>query len=99
MDAMPNTLLAGGIEILRPFIQLTKAQIVRRGQELGVNFLETWTCYKGGERHAELAVRAWSDVTRFLWRRFLTRLCMIIDPRLHGIVAAQPLKKLMASYS
>ncbi len=33
--------------LLRPFIELTKAQIVRKGLDLGVNFRHTWTCYQG----------------------------------------------------
>jgi 7-cyano-7-deazaguanine synthase len=39
------------VAVLRPFITLTKAQIARRGAELGVDFAKTWSCYKGGERH------------------------------------------------
>jgi 7-cyano-7-deazaguanine synthase len=33
-----------------PFIHFTKADIVRLGAELGVPFVETWSCYRGGER-------------------------------------------------
>ena len=40
-----------GIELLRPFIHFTKAQIAARGQKLGVDFSQTWSCYKGGEIH------------------------------------------------
>jgi 7-cyano-7-deazaguanine synthase len=39
------------IEILRPFIRLTKAEIARRGHELGVDFSKTWSCYKGASIH------------------------------------------------
>jgi len=39
------------IEVIRPFIAMTKADIAKRGAELGVNFLKTWSCYKGGEIH------------------------------------------------
>jgi len=39
------------IELLRPFIVFTKAQIAKRGQELGVNFADTWSCYKGKDTH------------------------------------------------
>lgn len=39
------------VELLRPFVHLTKAQIVTRGAELGVPFEQTWSCYAGGERH------------------------------------------------
>lgn len=35
----------------RPFVELTKADIVRRGAELGVPFVDTWSCYQGGELH------------------------------------------------
>jgi 7-cyano-7-deazaguanine synthase len=41
----------GKIEILRPFIRFTKAQIARRGHELGVDFSKTWSCYKGAAIH------------------------------------------------
>jgi 7-cyano-7-deazaguanine synthase len=39
------------VEILRPFIRLTKAQIAARGHELGVDFSKTWSCYKGDDVH------------------------------------------------
>ena len=35
----------------RPFIAMSKAQIVQRGRELGVDFAQTWSCYVGGEVH------------------------------------------------
>jgi 7-cyano-7-deazaguanine synthase len=34
-----------------PFVRLTKAQIVTRGAELGVDFVRTWSCYEGGRIH------------------------------------------------
>lgn len=40
-----------GITLLCPFTSLTKAQIAARGRELGIDYAETWSCYKGGERH------------------------------------------------
>ena len=39
------------VELLRPFIKMTKAEIAKRGAELNVPFELTWSCYKGGERH------------------------------------------------
>ncbi|PWU14397.1 MAG: 7-cyano-7-deazaguanine synthase QueC [Verrucomicrobia bacterium] len=39
------------IELLRPFIRMTKAEIARRGHELGLDFSKTWSCYKGGAVH------------------------------------------------
>jgi 7-cyano-7-deazaguanine synthase len=54
MTAMADSIRLGtyaGIEILRPFIAMTKGQIARRGHELGVDFARTWSCYKGGAAH------------------------------------------------
>lgn len=39
------------IQLLRPFIDMDKAAIARRGVELGVDFSATWSCYKGGDLH------------------------------------------------
>ncbi|MBR4597459.1 MAG: 7-cyano-7-deazaguanine synthase QueC [Opitutales bacterium] len=39
------------IELLRPFINMGKADIVKLGAELGVDFSGTWSCYKGGKLH------------------------------------------------
>jgi len=36
------------VEILTPLAKMTKADIVRKGSELGVPFKLTWSCYKGG---------------------------------------------------
>lgn len=35
----------------RPFVDWTKADIVRRGAELDVPFEKTWSCYKGSDLH------------------------------------------------
>jgi 7-cyano-7-deazaguanine synthase len=40
-----------GFQVLAPFLTWTKADIVRHGAELGVPFADTWSCYRGGERH------------------------------------------------
>ncbi len=36
------------VEIRTPLIRMTKAEIVRKGQELGVPWELTWSCYLGG---------------------------------------------------
>ena len=54
MESMAAAIKAGTyaeIDLLRPFIEMTKAQIAERGAELGVDFSQTWSCYKGGEIH------------------------------------------------
>lgn len=39
------------VELLRPFVHLTKAQIVQRGAELAAPLAMTWSCYRGGAMH------------------------------------------------
>lgn len=39
-----------GLEVLAPLMELSKAQIVRLGAELGVPFELTWSCYAGGDK-------------------------------------------------
>ena len=39
------------VALARPFVEKTKADIVALGHSLGVDFSQTWTCYKGGEIH------------------------------------------------
>jgi 7-cyano-7-deazaguanine synthase len=39
------------VALLRPFITMTKGQIASMGAELGVDFAQTWSCYKGGAQH------------------------------------------------
>jgi len=39
------------VELLRPFIAMTKADIARSGQGMGVDFSKTWSCYVGGDTH------------------------------------------------
>ena len=54
MRAMGEAMRQGtyaGVELLRPFIALNKAQIAAEGARLGVDFARTWSCYKGGEIH------------------------------------------------
>jgi 7-cyano-7-deazaguanine synthase len=39
------------IDLATPFIDKTKADLVRIGSGLGVPFARTWSCYRGGELH------------------------------------------------
>jgi len=38
-------------EIYSPFVHMTKAEIVRMGQQYDIDYSQTWSCYKGGEVH------------------------------------------------
>lgn len=54
MLAMAEAMREGtyaGIELLRPFIAMDKAAIVREGHRLNVPFEDTWSCYVGGQVH------------------------------------------------
>lgn len=39
------------IELVRPFITKTKADIVRDGARMDVDFSQTWSCYRGKSEH------------------------------------------------
>lgn len=54
VDAMSAAISAGTYsrtEVLAPYTNITKADIARRGKLLGLDYSETWSCYKGGEKH------------------------------------------------
>lgn len=54
IDAMSRAMREGtydGVSILAPYTSLTKGQIAAHGKILGINYAETWSCYKGGEKH------------------------------------------------
>lgn len=54
MQAMGNAMRLGTyahVQLLRPFIALTKGEIAAAGSRLGVDFARTWSCYKGGAVH------------------------------------------------
>ena len=53
-DAMNSVMEIAGwdkVSLNRPFSSLTKADIVKLGDELDVPFEQTWSCYKGGQVH------------------------------------------------
>lgn len=54
MQAMGEAMRLGtyaGVQLLRPFIAMNKARIATEGARLGVDFAQTWSCYKGGTVH------------------------------------------------
>ncbi|MBD5158864.1 MAG: 7-cyano-7-deazaguanine synthase QueC [Ruminococcus sp.] len=40
----------GQLEIIAPFVNLTKADVVKKGLELSVPYELTWSCYEGGNK-------------------------------------------------
>lgn len=88
MKAMGEAIRLGtyaAIEILRPFIHNTKAEIARRGHELGVDFAETWSCYKGGQVHC-------GTCGTCVERREAFQLAGLTDPTIYQSLAPLPLK-------
>lgn len=54
IDAMDAAMRAGtyvNVEIAAPYTNLTKADLVRRGAKLGIDYSQTYSCYRGGEQH------------------------------------------------
>lgn len=39
------------VEVWAPYTMLTKVDIAKRGKALGIDYSETWSCYKGGDVH------------------------------------------------
>lgn len=53
VNAMNQAIYLGSgnqLTIEAPFVSLTKADVVKKGLELGVPYELTWSCYEGGEK-------------------------------------------------
>lgn len=51
MDAATKSGTYVNVRVLAPYTDITKSDIARRGKELGIDYGETWSCYKGGSKH------------------------------------------------
>ena len=54
VDAMSQAMSAGtyaNITIDAPYTLISKADIARKGKALGLDYGQTWSCYKGGKAH------------------------------------------------
>lgn len=92
MKAMGDAIRLGtyaAIEILRPFIQNTKAEIAQRGHELGVDFAQTWSCYKGGDVHC-------GTCGTCVERREAFQLAGLSDPTVYASTSPLPPKPVAA---
>jgi len=81
MGAMGEAIRVGtyaNIELVRPFIAMSKADIAARGYVLDVDYSQTWSCYVGGETHCgecgtcverreAFLLAGVPDPTRYLW--------------------------------
>ena len=53
VEAMNQAIRFGtwnGVQLLTPYTHLTKGEIASHGKALGINYAETWSCYKGGDK-------------------------------------------------
>jgi 7-cyano-7-deazaguanine synthase len=82
-ERMVNVAVEGlaSIEILAPLLAMTKADIVKLGDELGVPFERTWSCYKGGALHCGACGTCFE-------RREAFALARVADPTLYEHASA-----------
>ena len=48
MDAAVEAGTFARVRVVAPYTNISKADIARRGRALGIDYAETWSCYKGG---------------------------------------------------
>ena len=51
IDSAANAGTYNNVKVIAPYTQITKSDIARIGKKLGIDYTETWSCYKGGEIH------------------------------------------------
>lgn len=54
ISAINNAACAGtyiNVQVVAPYTNISKTEIVKRGVALGIDYNKTWSCYKGGEKH------------------------------------------------
>ena len=51
MDAAVREGTYAGVRLFAPYTGITKADIARRGAALGIDYSQTWSCYRGSEHH------------------------------------------------
>lgn len=51
IDAAATAGTYNNVKVIAPYTKITKSDIARIGKRLGIDYTETWSCYKGGEVH------------------------------------------------
>ncbi len=51
IDAAATAGTYNNVKVVAPYTKITKSDIARIGKKLGIDYIETWSCYKGGEVH------------------------------------------------
>lgn len=51
IDAAATAGTYNNVKVIAPYTKITKSDIARIGKRLGIDYAETWSCYKGREVH------------------------------------------------
>ncbi|MCI6105317.1 MAG: 7-cyano-7-deazaguanine synthase QueC [Prevotella sp.] len=51
IDAAATAGTYNNVKVVAPYTKITKSDIARIGKKLGIDYTETWSCYKGSEVH------------------------------------------------
>ena len=51
IDAAATAGTYNNVKVVAPYTKITTSDIARIGKKLGIDYTETWSCYKGGEVH------------------------------------------------
>lgn len=51
MDAAMRAGTYDGVTLAAPYTGISKADIIRRGAKLGIDYADTYSCYRGAEQH------------------------------------------------
>lgn len=51
IDAAATAGTFNNVRVVAPYTNITKSDIARIGKRLGIDYTETWSCYKGGKKH------------------------------------------------
>jgi 7-cyano-7-deazaguanine synthase len=93
MRAMRNAIRLGtyaNIELIRPFISLVKADIVKCGNRIGIDYAKTWSCYLGGDIHC-------GECGTCVERREAFELAGVKDPTVYRRTSPLPAKPAIAA--
>lgn len=80
MKPMSEAIAAGtyaDLQVLRPFIDQRKEDIAAAGAKLGIDFSQTWSCYKGGDLHC-------GKCGTCVERKEAFALAGLVDPTVYG---------------
>ena len=73
MDAAMQAGTYEGVALAAPYTDLDKADLVRRGAQLGIDYAHTYSCYRGGKLHCGRCATCRE-------RREAFRLAGVVDP-------------------